>query len=963
MARTSREGGPPPPPPIRTIEDLEERVAEAMADRKISIDDAQEILDQTDPEEKITAAMLADVISTDTADTLIDQIRAEKARLAARTPEELQEETRQGLERAREAYAAERVRLTFTKKEVSRLERKEQKAQKKVERTEQGTGKKRFWEFPPDQERFRQIELERRRMKLGSIQRKREEAERAGAEMPAQEQYFEIVKQVRDLMIADARREFPGDANKAQFEAELKRIVDETVLKEGIALYDAETKARMQESVSALMQEKVWGSITGIGRWYQSKSFKTKMMISGGLLGGALLTGALTGPAIGLALPLLTRRIIMGVLGGSATTRTAEAFLTRRGEKRGQKEVTRQIERLGRNLNEVLANNNQQLDQLLQQVAEKRGKKAGISRANALVIGAIVGSGMLAPVAAHSAETTGIGKYMASFLSEKFGFVGDISKRIGENFRELWEGRKSVSPYPDAPVAPVTPTPETVPPPPPEPFLSVPDSAPSPIPPTLETISPGELPRLPVQEPSPPYHEAHPAPGGTGRSFYQEHIPGTIEQPTTVPPSPSYDYGQRSKDMPWPPGLEGSEPPEHIPEVTEKPPTRFPTSSYDYEQRSKEMPWPPGLEGQEPSPMPRAPLSPDLSPSPITPTPEMKTPAIGYDQFGDVRGPYAKEIPAISPDSGPDGRGWNLPEDQFADARGANEFHGGKYLEIGKKGVEGALIKEGIDPGDAHRIWLAHAHDAIKDQHNLAEMKRLGYLKDPDHATQKQLMNAYDRMIHRIGKGVVRLEINPDDITQSKISLPDTEYLKSRAPFVTAEPGGRRPHVGISSPTESGTPLDALVAEDTTTPESKIGVAPPEEAAGDASQISEAQIARNTKSNLHMAGFGEKQMQEVIKSGVTVEQTLKEIPPNTWEGNRQMWDRFRLNRINLPVSNTPPQLTHWEQIAGALRKEMTALSRAERAAFLKKSVTAVFGETDPERMRELLKGTKRTIIP
>lgn len=69
----------------------------------------------------------------------------------------------------------------------------------------------------------------------------------------------------------------------------------------------------------------------------------------------------------------------------------------------------------------------------------------------------------------------------------------------------------------------------------------------------------------------------------------------------------------------------------------------------------------------------------------------------------------------------------------------------------------------------AHLLWLEHAKEALKDPQVLEEMKKLGYSQD---------INGYLKMMKRIGKGYV--EIN---LEEGKINLVDMEYLKSRRIF------------------------------------------------------------------------------------------------------------------------------------------------------------------------------------
>ncbi len=107
-------------------------------------------------------------------------------------------------------------------------------------------------------------------------------------------------------------------------------------------------------------------------------------------------------------------------------------------------------------------------------------------------------------------------------------------------------------------------------------------------------------------------------------------------------------------------------------------------------------------------------------------------------------------------------------------------------MPIGARGPEGALIDyfrenpeaaknfgwDGETDLDkwagmkAHKLWVDDAQEAIKKPETLDQLKKLGYSADAD---------GYAKMMHRIGKGAVEL-----DLQTGKINLVDTEYLKAR---------------------------------------------------------------------------------------------------------------------------------------------------------------------------------------
>lgn len=161
-----------------------------------------------------------------------------------------------------------------------------------------------------------------------------------------------------------------------------------------------------------------------------------------------------------------------------------------------------------------------------------------------------------------------------------------------------------------------------------------------------------------------------------------------------------------------------------------------------------------------------------------------------YPRAGGVRPEAAAPTPDATP--APSGAGASTPAPE-AIGRGNSET----LFAIGRRGPQGAIIEQlsanGMDPKEAgklaHLLWLNHAQEALKNPDTLAQLKKLGYKPDAD---------GYAKMMHRIGKGTVRLEF--DNLgNPKKMELVDMDYLKNR-PRVSHQPTAADYRKGVSLP-------------------------------------------------------------------------------------------------------------------------------------------------------------------
>lgn len=279
----------------------------------------------------------------------------------------------------------------------------------------------------------------------------------------------------------------------------------------------------------------------------------------------------------------------------------------------------------------------------------------------------------------------------------------------------------------------------------------------------------------------------------------------------------NWDYMQRSKDTPWPAGLEGK-PGQSLPsKPLDLPPEGPPADPFA-------TPPPPSISGG-----PIAPAAPPTAPGILPPggsRPAAGTPPsgprVGYPSGGvdDYAGKYFWAHPidftkslwndlwngpppktSVQPQAGGTHHGAGGAAQPPVESTSGGSATRESLLPIGRKGPEGALIDSGVSGKDAHRAWLSYVADikarpdAIEHQDLFKRMRAAGYSNDQiadalkGNGTQK-LETLLGQAARRMKGGTVLY-----DPATRKMSLTEESFLKPTRPRVSHQPTASRPRV------------------------------------------------------------------------------------------------------------------------------------------------------------------------
>lgn len=289
----------------------------------------------------------------------------------------------------------------------------------------------------------------------------------------ARMEYFAVVRDLRALRAEQVREELAAmgiTADAPLFKRQQKEIrrrtdalLEETVLREGVALYDEKTRLRLAPERGFLHPDEAWKLLQRWSEWYNrldayhrdptkgrfhwSNLPRNKIMISAGLFAGATAAGfyGLTAGGVIMGGGKLLQRILSSTamaVGTEGAMAGAMQFLDKKLELRGMGGAREDFGNLAENLDAILDRQNDLLDARLQTFEKQQGsfeqqavKYAG--RALGIGMGVLVGSGTAARFvregAVELAELTG---FNPAAIAEKIGISKDkIAKLIPRGVR------------------------------------------------------------------------------------------------------------------------------------------------------------------------------------------------------------------------------------------------------------------------------------------------------------------------------------------------------------------------------------------------------------------------------------------------------------------------------------------------------------------------------------------------
>jgi len=210
-------------------------------------------------------------------------------------------------------------------------------------------------------------------------------------------EYLDVLDEMRAQMIEEEKkkrkREIIGKKGEKWLKEETKRITKATVVKEALNLYDTKMRLQTESKGKKLLEKGLKCGLRAV-EWYRRLPIKYKIAFAGILLGGGFVAGALEGAAgVALATGLVVGRLAQRVFGGAALAVGAEAAMHRAQEKKAEEQVLKEF---GNRLAESLKHNNEELDNRLLELAQKKQSEKIRRYVLAGVLGGLITSGLVA---------------------------------------------------------------------------------------------------------------------------------------------------------------------------------------------------------------------------------------------------------------------------------------------------------------------------------------------------------------------------------------------------------------------------------------------------------------------------------------------------------------------------------------------------------------------------------------